>query len=124
LVSRAQALAQRLSKMGQDEDSQTVEALLLVANEHSSASRYLTTGDIARRFGVSRQTVVNWIKKGVLPGARIGGRLMVPAAAMERVNGLENLLDDLDAERPPARPQEVIDLLGRDRRGSTWHDAE
>ncbi|MFZ4851071.1 MAG: helix-turn-helix domain-containing protein [Caldilinea sp.] len=35
--------------------------------------QYATTGEIAQRLGVSRQTVVNWIKRGFLPGAGWAG---------------------------------------------------
>ena len=34
-----------------------------------SASKLLTTSEVADRFRVSNATVINWIKKGLLPGS-------------------------------------------------------
>lgn len=33
--------------------------------------RYVTTTDVARAFGVERQTVARWIRNGQLPALRI-----------------------------------------------------
>lgn len=33
----------------------------------------LKTGTVARRMGVSQQTVIRWIDLGILPGVRIPG---------------------------------------------------
>jgi excisionase family DNA binding protein len=64
-------------------------------------------------MGVSRQTIVNWTKKGFLPGVRLGGRTMVPASAFDRFARIEGILDDLDAEREPGTPDEIVALVGR-----------
>ncbi len=130
-LTRAQRLARDLRRQGRDDDAQTVDALLKTIDEcgESSAAaqdtpRYLTTGEVGQRLGVSRQTVVNWIKRGLLPGVRLGGRLMVPAAVMDRFSRLERILDDMDAEREPGQPSEIVELVRRGREGWTWPGKE
>ena len=118
-LTRARQLVQDLRRQGRDDDAQAIDALLQAATEQD-APRYLTTGEVSRRLGVSRQTVVNWIKQGLLPGVRMGSRLMVPATVMKRFARLEKILDDLDAERAPGKPAEIVELVARGREHWTW----
>lgn len=84
----------------------------------------MSVATIARRLGVSRQTVVNWIKRGFLPGVKLGGRLVVPSAELARVEEMARLLDVVDAEAPMADPPE-IDSAARDERDQwTWAGKE
>ncbi len=83
-------------------------------------AQYLPIRKVGRRLGVSRQTVVNWVKQGLLPGMRLGTRLMVPATTMARFAQLEKILDEMDAEREPGQPDEIIELVGRERANWTW----
>ena len=120
VLTRGRALAKDLRREGRDDDAQTIDALLQAVEAVEETAHYLTTGQVGGRLGVSRQTVVNWIKKGLLPGIRLGGRFMVPSTALTRFARLENILDDLDAEREPAKPDEIIELVGRERKEWTW----
>ena len=120
ILTRARELAHNLRQEGRDDDASTVDILLQAADKAEDTFQYLTTGEVGRRLGVSRQTIVNWIKNGVLPGARLGGRLMVPEKVMARFTRLEKILDDLDAEREPGKPDEIIALVGRGREHWTW----
>ncbi len=47
-----------------------------MANESnlSSRSQVMTTQEISKYLGVHEMTVYRWLKKGVLPGFKIGGR--------------------------------------------------
>jgi len=40
----------------------------------SEPTPMMTTQDISRYLGVHEMTVYRWLKKGVLPGFKIGGR--------------------------------------------------
>jgi excisionase family DNA binding protein len=82
--------------------------------------QYATTGEIAQRLGVSRQTVVNWIKRGFLPGVKLGGRLVVPTAELAQVEEVARLLDNVDAQRPPATPEEIDSVSRNERDRWTW----
>jgi excisionase family DNA binding protein len=122
ILTRARQLAQDLRRQSRDDDAQVVDALIQAVSEQVESTsgaqdtpQYLTTGKVGRRLGVSRQTVVNWVKQGLLPGVRMGSRLMVPATAMSRFARLERILDDLDAEREPGKPAEIVELVAQGR---------
>jgi excisionase family DNA binding protein len=62
--------------------------------------RLYTTGDVARRFNVSRVAVKKWIRSGKLVGHRtLGGHFRIPA----------DQLDRLDARQPEPPRVLVID---------------
>ena len=42
--------------------------------EKPERTQIMTTKEIARYLGVHEMTVYRWLKKGVLPGFKIGGR--------------------------------------------------
>ena len=78
---------------------------------------YFTTGEVARRLGVSRQTIVNWIKQGYLPGVRVGARMVVPASAFDRYAEFEEIFN---REKPALSPEEAAKIVGRGREKWTW----
>ena len=120
ILVRSRRLVQDLRREGRMDDAAVVEQLVQNLEQQSARAPYATTGEIARRLGVSRQTVVNWIKRGFLPGVKLGGRLVVPAAELARVEEMARLLDVIDAEAPAAGPEE-IDSASRDERDRwTW----
>ncbi|HFQ93336.1 MAG TPA: helix-turn-helix domain-containing protein, partial [Anaerolineae bacterium] len=119
LLVRGQTLAQALRQEGRVEEAQTVAALLEAVNPVTQPA-YLTTGEVARRIGVSRQTVVNWVKKGWLKGRRIGGRIIIPRGALSEFDDLLTVFDALDADRPPATDEEINAALEPERRNWTW----
>ena len=124
ILVRSKRLAQDLRREGRMEDAAVVEQLVQNFEQQAARPPYATTGEIARRLGVSRQTVVNWIKRGFLPGVKLGGRLVVPAAELARVEELARLLDVVDADAPTAGPEE-IDSVTRDERDRwTWVDKD
>lgn len=54
----------------------------------ASAADFCSTGEAAQVFGVTQQTVRNWVDRGWLPGSRLeGGHRMIPRAAVERAAG-------------------------------------
>ena len=73
ILVRSRRLAQDLRREGRMEDAAVVEQLVQNLEQQAARATYATTGEIARQLGVSRQTVVNWIKRGFLPGVKLGG---------------------------------------------------
>lgn len=120
ILSRSKLLAQNLRQEGRVEDAEVVDALVQSLEQQPDRSRFATTGEVARRLGVSRQTVVNWIKRGFLPGVKLGGRLVVPVTELARVQELAYLLNIVDAEQPPTTPEEIDNALRNERTGWTW----
>lgn len=122
ILARSKVLARNLRQEGRIEDAEVVDELAQSLERQTHRSQYVTTGDIATRLGVSRQTVVNWIRRGYLPGVKLGGRLVVPAADLARVEEVARLMNTVDAERPPATTEE-IDAASRSERDQwTWID--
>lgn len=120
ILSRGRALAQSLRQEGRADDAQLIDELAQVIEHHTQPTQYATTGQVAQRLGVSRQTVVNWIRRGLMPGVKLGGRLVVPVAELGRIDELAQLLDSVDAERPPATPEEVDAVLRSERTQWQW----
>lgn len=122
LLTRGRILAKNLRQEGRNKDAETVDTILQVVENITETPAYLTTGQVAQRLGVSRQTIVNWTRKEMLPGIRLGGRTMIPASALDRFANIEKLLDELDAEREPGTSDEVATLVSRGREHWTWKD--
>ena len=99
ILSRSRLLAQNLRQEGRIEDAKVVDELVQSVEKQAARSQYATTGEVAQRLGVSRQTVVNWIKRGFLPGVKLGGRLVVPTTEMAHVEEIARLLDIVDARK-------------------------
>ena len=53
-----------------------------------SSPRFLTTRDVGKILGISRQRAYELVRKGVLPAVRIGSRWRVPASLFERLEAL------------------------------------
>lgn len=120
ILTRSRLLAQNLRQEGRNEDAEVVDALVENLEQQVERSEFATTGEVAKRLGVSRQTVVNWIKRGFLPGVKLGGRLVVPATALTRVEEMARLLEVVDAERPPATPEEIDRISRSERDQWSW----
>ena len=102
-ISLARETVQDLYARGEEERARALEAVLAAApaaaeREPSPRSEYMTTGQAARALGVSLQTVKNWVAAGHLTAVRLGGRLLVPRAA------IHGYLDELRSgqQRRPA----------------------
>lgn len=117
VLAKSRELAQSLRREGRPEDALVIDTLVRAVDRMRP---YFTTGQVARRLGVSRQTIVNWIKQGYLPGERVGARMMVPASAFDQYAEIEKVLDALDAERPPLTPEEAAEVVARGREHWTW----
>jgi excisionase family DNA binding protein len=124
ILNRSRELADDLRLEGRQEDAQALETLLEVIESIEGSPAYLTTGQVAQRLGVSRQTIVNWTKQGLLPGIRLGGRMMIPASALDRFNQFEQILNELDGEREPGSTSEIVELVSQGRGGWTWQSRE
>ncbi len=115
LFTRGQFLTKSLRDEGRADDAVTV-ASLINALDLTRKPKYLTTGEVALRIGVTRQTIVNWINRGTLAGTRIGGRFMVAPAALEEFDELNAIFAALDEDRPPATAEEINAALAPGRK--------
>jgi DNA-binding XRE family transcriptional regulator len=93
-------LARNLPLKGQLTDVQMMEALQrAIAISQAGESASLTTGELAQRIGVSRQTVENWVKQGLFPGIVLDARTVIAPAKLARAKPVERTVGDLEIER-------------------------
>jgi excisionase family DNA binding protein len=93
LLSQGKLMAQNLRQEGRVDDAELVDELAQRMEQQTVRAQYATTGEVAQRLGVSRQTVVNWTKSGFLPGLKLGGRLVVPRSELTRAEEVARLLE-------------------------------
>ena len=117
LFTRGQFLTKSLRDEGRTDDAMTV-ASLINALDLTGKPKYLTTGEVAKKLGVTRQTIVNWINKGSLDGVRLGGRMMIPQTALSEFDDILNVFESSD--HPQATDEEINAALASGREGWTW----
>lgn len=80
----AKRTAEELRQRGEVEGAQAIEALIQAAEGDTlPALDLLTSTQTGDLFGVSGQTIKNWVRQGKLSGYRVGARIMVPKTAVE-----------------------------------------
>ena len=84
------------------------------------AVQYVSVAEFARRVKADPDLVEKLLASGVLPGQQVSGRWLVAAEALERFAPLEQILDDLDAERPPLSPEEAAAVVSQGREDWKW----
>lgn len=117
-LERVETVIKDLRELGRAKDAQAVQSLLKVAKRQAEPASYLTTTQAGKRLGVSRQTIVNWVEKGLLPGVRIGRRIMIPASAFEGFEQFERVFDLMDAEVSHLEQTKLVEVISRGR--ETW----
>ena len=117
-VDRVRGVVRELLEQGRDADAQAVRDLLGLIEQKTELPKYLTTTQAGRRLGVSRQTILNWVGKGMLPGVRIGRRTMIPASAFRGFEKLEQVLDQMDAEVDLLEKSKLVEIISEGRQ--TW----
>ncbi len=117
LFTRGQFLTKSLHDEGRADDAVTV-ASLLAALKPARKSKYLTTGEVAKRLGLTRQTIVNWVNNGSLKGVRLGGRIMIPRTALSEYDDILNVFESDDY--PQATDKEINAALASGRKEWTW----
>ena len=97
-------LEQEMARAGRAREEEALrEAVRALARPERG---FLTTGQAARRLGVSIPTVKRWIERGALAGGAMGGRWLVSSEGVEHLVRLRQSLVALDREVNPT-PEEV-----------------
>src|SRR5579862_872047 len=95
------------------EDARVREAARRIRETLCEADQeeYLTTSEAARALGIrSVNTIKLWVKTGYLQGKRIGGRLLIPRAEIDRLENEERV----QVMRATGRAHDESADLGRD----------
>ena len=52
-------------------------------------AQFLTVAEVAELFGIGLSAAYKAVKTGEIPSIRIGGRILIPTAALRRMLGLD-----------------------------------
>lgn len=111
---RVETLVKELKKEGREADAFAINNLLKVVKRSTKA--YLTTTQAGQRLGVSHQTIKNWVKKGLIKGKRIGGRILIPASVFEGFEKLEEASNALEPYLESYSQEEISSIIDKGRK--------
>ena len=46
---------------------------------------YVNAGDVLKRLPISKATLYRWLRNGIIPSIRIGGRVFIEKEALDRL---------------------------------------
>jgi excisionase family DNA binding protein len=81
-LDEAMSVAEDLRQRGDDRAGAVAALVAQARDEAVPALNLLTTTAAADVFGVTAQTIKNWVRSGQLPGYRVGGRIMLSREAV------------------------------------------
>lgn len=119
LLELAQDAQRRLEQQGLRDEARLMRELAaeVQALQPRTERQFYTTVEAGRLIGVSSQTIKNWVARGLLVGYRLGGRVVVPRAALEEYRALGSALQAI--EPLPSVAQIVRDVRAG-RRHVAW----
>lgn len=122
LVERALEAQRRLEAQGLRDEARVM--LDLIAEVRAllpqTERQFYTSAEAGRIIGVSAQTVKNWVARGILTGYRLGGRVVIPRAALDDYRPLGAALQAIDP-LPPV--EEIVAEIHAQRRPVVWPPA-
>ena len=102
---------QEMEKAGRVSESQALRAVLKSVT--GQAGNLVTTGEAAKRLGLSIPTVKRWVERGALEGGEFGGRWLVSAASIDGLMKMRVALAALAEEGNPTS-EEIAEMYGHD----------
>lgn len=111
LMERAFDAQRRLEAQGLRDEARVMLDLIaeVQALQPQSERQFYTTAEAGRLIGVTPQTIKNWVARGLLAGYRLGGRIVIPRAALDEYR-------DLGAAMRAIEPLPPIEEIVRDIR--------
>lgn len=122
LLEKGQELAELLRHEGRTNYAETVDQFIMVVSRQ--ADMFVTTEQYAERLDVDHQTILNWIEKGWLNALQVEDHYFVSAELVAKVDIVDGMLDEIEAEYPPLSPEQAAELLTEDRKDWTWNGKE
>lgn len=122
LVERALDAQRRLEERGLRDEARVMLDLIaeVQALQPQTERQFYTTSEAGRLIGVSAQTVKNWVARGLLAGYRLGGRVVIPRAALEDYRPLAAALQAIEP-LPPV--EDIVADIRAQRRPVVWPPA-
>lgn len=122
LVERALDAQRRLEAQGLREEARVMLDLIaeVQALQPQAERQFYTTSEASRIIGVSAQTIKNWVARGLLAGYRLGGRVVIPRAALDDYRPLGAALQAIEP-LPPV--EQIVDDVRTRRKSVVWPPA-
>ncbi len=120
LLERALDARQRLEELGLGEEARVVSELIESVEETRAPEEgrgFYTTTEAARLIGVTAQTIKNWVARGLLAGYRLGGRIVIPRAALEEYLPLARAMRGIEP-LPPV--DQIVEEVRAGRKRPPW----
>lgn len=112
---QAQKMAEELRRRGELAPAELIETIIEETRQLVTPPLdLLTSTQAGELFGVTGQTIKNWVREGQLQGFRIGGRIMIPRATL--VDYIERARTSLDLEDLSDEEAAAVVAEGRQRR--------
>jgi excisionase family DNA binding protein len=122
LMERALNAQRRLEERGLRDEARVMLDLIaeVEALQPQVGRRFYTTAEAGRLIGVTSQTVKNWVARGLLAGYRLGGRVVIPRAALEEYRALGAAMEAIEPI-PPV--EQIVREIRAQRRPVIWPPA-
>lgn len=119
LIERALDAQRRLEAQGLRDEARVMLDLMaeVQALQPKSKRQFYTTAEAGRLVGVTPQTIKNWVARGLLAGYRLGGRIVIPRAALD---GYREVGAAMQAIEPLPPVEEIVRDIRAGRRPVTW----
>ncbi len=123
LMERALDAQRRLEAQGLRDEARVMLDLIaeVQALQPQSERQFYTTPEAGRLIGVTPQTIKNWVARGLLAGYRLGGRIVIPRAALDEYRELGAAMRAIDP-LPPI--EEIVRDIRAGRRPVKWPASE
>ena len=63
-----------------------------------TVTSFISVREFTKRHGLSRNLIYEQLRKGILPSVRLGGRILIPVDALEKLMEIQNQ-QETSAER-------------------------
>lgn len=119
LLERAADAQRRLEAQGLRDEARVLLDLVaeVQALQPRSERQFYTTAEAGRLIGVTPQTIKNWVARGLLAGYRLGGRIVIPRAALEEYRALGAAMQAIE---PLPSTEEIVRDIRAGRRPVRW----
>ena len=123
LLERAADAQRRLEAQGLRDEARVLLDLIAEVRtlQPRTERQFYTTAEAGRIIGVTPQTIKNWVARGLLAGYRLGGRVVIPRAALEGYRPLGEALQAIDPLPPLG---EMVSDIRAGRRPVVWPTVE
>ena len=67
------------------QEAKEMERIVAKVKRDMEGAEFYTVREVARLLRTSRQTVLRWVRQGLIPGIRIGRTIRIPKDQMDKI---------------------------------------